>query len=109
MPIREITTYVDGVSDRVKFELLDYRNVEGPFDRIVSIGMFEHVGQSHFRAFFDKCRLILTDDGMMLLHTIGRMGQPGSTDAFRERRRYRPKLPYDEMKNPDSPCLFGRG
>ncbi|HEV2078815.1 MAG TPA: cyclopropane-fatty-acyl-phospholipid synthase family protein [Allosphingosinicella sp.] len=66
-----------GVADRVKFELLDYRNVEGRFDRIVSVGMFEHVGRRHFGQFFQKCRQLLKDDGVMLLHTIGRMGAPG--------------------------------
>ena len=45
-----------GVSDRVKFELIDYRSVEGRFDRIVSIGMFEHVGAAHYEEFFRKCQ-----------------------------------------------------
>jgi len=71
-----------GVADHVKFELIDYRNVEGPFDRIVSVGMFEHVGQAHFREFFAKCRNLLAEDGVMLIHTIGRFGGPGTTDAF---------------------------
>jgi len=71
-----------GVADRVKFELIDYRALEGTFDRIVSVGMFEHVGPPHYAAFFNKCRDLLTEDGVMLLHTIGRMGGPGSTDAF---------------------------
>jgi cyclopropane-fatty-acyl-phospholipid synthase len=71
-----------GVADRVSFELLDYRDVTGQFDRIVSVGMFEHVGPPHYRAFFRKCRDLLTDDGVMLLHTIGRMGWPGTTDAW---------------------------
>ena len=72
----------EGVADRVKFELIDYRNVEGVFDRIVSIGMFEHVGPPRYRTFFAKCRSLLAEDGVMLLHTIGRMGGPGTTDAF---------------------------
>ncbi len=71
-----------GVGDRVKFELIDYRELDGRFDRIVSVGMFEHVGAPHYRRFFDKCRSLLTDDGVMLLHTIGRVGGPGATDAF---------------------------
>jgi cyclopropane-fatty-acyl-phospholipid synthase len=66
-----------GVADRVKFELIDYRDVEGEFDRIVSVGMFEHVGPRHYRAFFRKARELLASDGVMLLHTIGRMGGPG--------------------------------
>ena len=71
-----------GVSDRVRFELMDYRRVEGRFDRIVSVGMFEHVGPPHYPAFFRHCRNLLTDDGVMLLHTIGRYGKPGTTDAW---------------------------
>ena len=71
-----------GVADRVRFELVDYRAVTGTFDRIVSVGMFEHVGPPRYRAFFAKCRELLADDGVMLLHTIGRMGKPGVTDAW---------------------------
>jgi cyclopropane-fatty-acyl-phospholipid synthase len=71
-----------GVADRVTFELVDYRDATGSFDRIVSVGMFEHVGPPHYRAFFAKCRALLADDGVMLLHTIGRMGWPGTTDAW---------------------------
>ena len=71
-----------GVADRVKFELIDYRAVEGRFDRIVSVGMFEHVGPASYETFFKKCRNLLTDDGVMLLHTIGRMGVPGVTDTW---------------------------
>ena len=71
-----------GVADRVRFELMDYRDVAGRFDRIVSVGMFEHVGPPFYRAFFRKCRDLLTDDGVMVLHTMGRMGRPGTTDSF---------------------------
>ncbi|WP_267396293.1 MULTISPECIES: cyclopropane-fatty-acyl-phospholipid synthase family protein [unclassified Sphingomonas] len=71
-----------GVADKVTFELIDYRALTGRFDRIVSVGMFEHVGPAHYKAFFRKCRELLTDDGVMLLHTIGRMGGPGVTDTF---------------------------
>ena len=71
-----------GVAGRVRFELIDYREVEGTFDRIVSVGMFEHVGPPHYRTFFRKCRDLLAEDGVMLLHTIGRMGRPGTTDAW---------------------------
>ncbi|MBS0479504.1 MAG: class I SAM-dependent methyltransferase [Proteobacteria bacterium] len=74
-----------GVSDRVKFELTDYRNQTGAFDRIVSVGMFEHVGPPQYRTFFRKCRDLLTEDGVMLLHTIGRAGGPGVTDEFTAR------------------------
>lgn len=71
-----------GVADRVRFELIDYRHVTGSFDRIVSVGMFEHVGPPHYRTFFRQCRNLLAEDGVMLLHTIGRMGGPGTTDAW---------------------------
>ncbi len=71
-----------GVADKVKFELIDYRRVTGQFDRIVSVGMFEHVGPPQYRTFFKKCRDLLADDGVMLIHTIGRMGEPGVTDDW---------------------------
>ncbi len=71
-----------GVADKVRFELIDYRHVTGKFDRIVSVGMFEHVGTAHYRTFFRQCRDLLTDDGVMLLHTIGRMSGPGVTDEW---------------------------
>ena len=72
-----------GVSDRVKFELIDYRSLEGRFDRIVSVGMFEHVGKAHFPEYFAKCHDLLADDGVMLLHTIGKFGQAGAApDPF---------------------------
>jgi cyclopropane-fatty-acyl-phospholipid synthase len=63
------------VSDRVKFELIDYRRVEEKFDRIVSVGMFEHVGAKHYDEFYAKCRELLKADGVMLLHTIGKLGE----------------------------------
>jgi cyclopropane-fatty-acyl-phospholipid synthase len=71
-----------GLSDRVKFELLDYRAIEGQFDRIVSVGMFEHVGVPHYQAFFDKVRALLKDDGVALIHAIGRNERPGITSPF---------------------------
>jgi cyclopropane-fatty-acyl-phospholipid synthase len=71
-----------GVAERVTFEQIDYREITGQFDRIVSVGMFEHVGPPHYQAFFRKCRDLMTDDGVTLLHTIGRMGWPGTTDAW---------------------------
>jgi cyclopropane-fatty-acyl-phospholipid synthase len=74
-----------GLADRVRFLLQDYRAVKGPFDRIVSVGMFEHVGVSHFGAFFKTCRELMTADGVMLLHSIGRFGPPGDTSAWIQR------------------------
>ena len=66
-----------GVADKVRFELIDYRHVTGTFDRIVSVGMFEHVGRRNTAPSSSKCRDLLTDDGVMLIHTIGRAGGPG--------------------------------
>lgn len=74
-----------GVADRVTILLEDYRDTAASgrkFDRIVSVGMFEHVGRAQFETFFQACATMLADDGVMLLHTIGRMGGPGVTDAF---------------------------
>ncbi|HEX6604784.1 MAG TPA: cyclopropane-fatty-acyl-phospholipid synthase family protein [Sphingomicrobium sp.] len=64
-----------GVADHVKFELIDYRHLTETFDRIVSVGMFEHVGAAHYDEFFAKCRNLLKPDGVMLLHTIGKLGE----------------------------------
>ncbi|WP_037498891.1 SAM-dependent methyltransferase [Sphingomonas jaspsi] len=74
-----------GVADRVKFELIDYRVLQGRFDRIVSIGMFEHVGLAHYEEFYAKCRELLADDGVMLLHTIGKLGSAGAPDPFTDK------------------------
>jgi len=74
-----------GVSDHVKFELIDYRLLDGRFDRIVSVGMFEHVGAAHYDEFYAKCRELLTDDGVMLLHTIGKLGGAGTPDPFTDK------------------------
>lgn len=71
-----------GVAHRVRFELIDYRDVQGPFDRIVSVGMFEHVGLPYYNRFFAKLADLLTADGVALLHTIGRADGPGATDPW---------------------------
>ena len=71
-----------GLGDRVRFFLQDYRDTEGEFDRIVSVGMFEHVGIGFYRAFFRKCRELLREDGAALLHTIGRLEPPGGTHPW---------------------------
>jgi cyclopropane-fatty-acyl-phospholipid synthase len=71
-----------GLSHRVRFELRDYRDVTGTFDRIVSIGMFEHVGISYFTPYFGKIQSLLADDGVALVHAIGRKGGPGLTGAW---------------------------
>ncbi|NQV61992.1 MAG: class I SAM-dependent methyltransferase, partial [Alphaproteobacteria bacterium] len=71
-----------GLNGFVSFALQDYRAVEGTFDRIVSVGMFEHVGLGHYGEFFDKVRDTLTDDGVAVLHTIGRADGPGATNPW---------------------------
>jgi cyclopropane-fatty-acyl-phospholipid synthase len=71
-----------GLSDRVRFFLRDYREEAGQYDRVVSVGMFEHVGVNHYAAFFAKVKSLLTADGVALLHSIGRMDGPGTTSPW---------------------------
>ncbi|TWG67614.1 cyclopropane-fatty-acyl-phospholipid synthase family protein [Aminobacter sp. J44] len=71
-----------GLDRHVHFELRDYRSLQERFDRIVSVGMFEHVGVNHYRTFFEKCASLLKPDGVMVLHSIGRAGPPAATNAF---------------------------
>jgi len=71
-----------GVADKVRFRLSDYRDVNETFDRITSVGMIEHVGALHYREYFAKTNQLLADDGIMLTHTIGRTGGPGTTDKW---------------------------
>jgi cyclopropane-fatty-acyl-phospholipid synthase len=71
-----------GLTQDAAFKLIDYRDVEDRFDRIVSVGMFEHVGVGFYDTFFDKCAHLLADDGLMLLHTIGRKSTPGITNPW---------------------------
>jgi cyclopropane-fatty-acyl-phospholipid synthase len=71
-----------GLGAIADFQLRDYREVTGPFDRIVSVGMFEHVGVGFYDAFFRKCRAALADDGIMLLHAIGRSEGPKFTNPW---------------------------
>ena len=66
----------------VEFRLQDYRHLSEPFDRIVSVGMFEHVGVGYYRDYFRKIRELLSDDGVALVHTIGRSTPPGATNPF---------------------------
>jgi len=70
------------LSDHVRFLLRDYRDECGAYDRLVSVGMFEHVGVNHYAQFFDKCRDLLKPDGVGLLHAIGRMEPPDSTNPW---------------------------
>lgn len=69
-------------SDRVRFSLRDYREERERYDRIISVGMFEHVGRAHFDEFFTQIRDLLTDDGVALIHFIGRMEGPGENNAW---------------------------
>jgi cyclopropane-fatty-acyl-phospholipid synthase len=71
-----------GLDHIVTFELLDYRSWTRPVDRIVSVGMFEHVGINHYKTFFDKIRSVLKEDGVALIHAIGRADGPGSTNPW---------------------------
>lgn len=71
-----------GLSDRVRFHLRDYREEDGCYDRIVSVGMFEHVGVNHYGTFFSRLKSLLASDGIALLHSIGRMDGPGSTNPW---------------------------
>ena len=71
-----------GMGDRVRFELKDYRELAGRFDRIVSVGMFEHVGVHHYGEFFAKINDLLDDDGIALIHSIGHMSPPGTASPW---------------------------
>lgn len=70
------------LADRIEFRLADYRDVSGIFDRIVSVGMFEHVGVGFYDTYFRKCSQLLAEDGVMLLHSIGRSDGPGITNPW---------------------------
>jgi cyclopropane-fatty-acyl-phospholipid synthase len=71
-----------GLSDKITFRMQDYRDLSGNFDRIVSVGMFEHVGVGFYDAFFRKCHELLDDQGVMLLHSIGRSEGPNVTNPW---------------------------
>jgi cyclopropane-fatty-acyl-phospholipid synthase len=73
---------VAGLDSRVSIQLKDYRELTGKFDRIVSVGMFEHVGVGHYGEFFAKVNDLMTDDGVMLLHSIGHMSPPGTASPW---------------------------
>ncbi|MBW7967135.1 cyclopropane-fatty-acyl-phospholipid synthase family protein [Bradyrhizobium sp. BR 10261] len=71
-----------GLTHQARFLLQDYRDIAGPFDRIVSVGMFEHVGARFYDTYFQRCAELLSDDGVMLLHSIGRSQGPDSTNPW---------------------------
>ncbi len=82
MAVAEQRAAAAGVTDRVDFVLKDYREFDGAFDRVVTIGMMEHVGAKYYDAFFGKIRSLLTEDGFAFVHSIGRMSPPGTTGPF---------------------------
>jgi cyclopropane-fatty-acyl-phospholipid synthase len=71
-----------GLSDRADFRLQDYRDLQGPFDRIVSVGMFEHVGVPNYQEYFDTVARLLDDDGVAVIHSIGRKTPPSRTQPW---------------------------
>src|SRR6185437_6014006 len=72
----------EGLEDRVRFEMLDYRSLQGQFDRIVSVGMFEHVGVGFYQTFWDMVARVLAPDGVALINAIGRHDGTGSTNPW---------------------------
>jgi len=82
LAISEARAKAAGLDGRVSFKLLDYREDDGRYDRIVSVGMFEHVGMGHYDEFFEKTRALLNERGVALIHSIGRKDPPGMTNAF---------------------------
>ncbi len=70
------------MADLIDFREVDYRNLDGTYDRLVSIGMMEHVGVNHFDDYFTKIRTLLAPGGFALVHAIGRMSPPGTTAPF---------------------------
>ena len=71
-----------GLDNQVSFELADYREIQGKYDRIYSVGMFEHVGKKFYKAFFESMNKLLKDDGIFLLHTIGVVDKPSPPNKF---------------------------
>jgi cyclopropane-fatty-acyl-phospholipid synthase len=70
------------VGAHVHFELRDYRELDGPYDRVVSVGMFEHVGKRNYAEFFARIRALLADDGVALIHSIGYADIPAPINPF---------------------------
>lgn len=85
LAVAEVRAQAPDVQSRVRFELCDYRQVTGQFDRIVSVGMFEHVGLAGFDGYFETVAERLKDDGVALIHTIGRRGKTGGRSAWTEK------------------------
>ena len=74
-----------GLAERARFSLTDYRDVEGPYDRIVSVGMFEHVGRPNYQTYFDQVARLLKDDGVAVIHSIGRAEGPALSQPWVEK------------------------
>jgi cyclopropane-fatty-acyl-phospholipid synthase len=96
-----------GLADRVHFHLRDYRAETETYDRIVSVGMFEHVGVNHYADFFATVRKLLTDDGVCVLHSIGRMDRPTTTSPWM--RKYIFPGGYSPALSEVLPAVEGRG
>jgi len=71
-----------GLDNQVNFELADYREIKGEYDRIFSVGMFEHVGKKFYKSFFESMNQLLKNDGIFLLHTIGVVDKPSPPNKF---------------------------
>ena len=92
-----------GVSDHVAFRELDYRQLTGQFDRVVSVGMMEHVGIGHFDEYFLKIRELLTPGGYAFIHCIGRMSQPGATGPLHPQIHLSWRLCAGAIRKPSLP------
>lgn len=82
LAVSRARTKKEGLEDQVAFDLQDYRSLKSNFDRIVSVGMFEHVGRKSYGEFFSTVRKLLTDDGVVVLHYIGRTTRPSETNSW---------------------------
>ncbi|MBY0564407.1 MAG: cyclopropane-fatty-acyl-phospholipid synthase family protein [Hyphomonadaceae bacterium] len=85
LPVARMRAQAQGLAAQTEFALEDYRETNGAFDRIVSVGMFEHVGRGHYDEFFRQIAALLAEDGVALLHTIGRADGPGATSPWIDR------------------------
>lgn len=85
LPVARVRAEAQGMASQAEFALEDYRDTKGAFDRIVSVGMFEHVGRGHYDEFFRQIAALLTEDGVALLHTIGRADGQGATSPWIDR------------------------
>lgn len=82
LAVARLRARIEGLDDRVKFELIDYRHLEGRFDRIISVGMFEHVGPPQYTTYFNTIKRLLSADGVAVVHTIGHEGLGGGSNQW---------------------------